>query len=172
MKKVNIFICAFTGIIFSIIGLLFIDDKLLVILAGFLFALFLYPCLVYSTHKMNKKYESADRMISAPVIFKATGNFSDASVFITKNGNLYPKRFVLHGVFYVCEDRLYFIIFHGNEMRVVKILRDDMVSVEVTNDITCEIVIKMNGELMCIFHTAQAKQLAEVLKENNWFTAW
>lgn len=170
VKKVNIFICSFTGVIFIVIGLIFFESKLLVILAGVLFSVLLYPCLAYSDYRTNKKYEYADRIIPCSVIFKAAGNFSDAGAVITKCDN-YTEKFVYHGLFYVCEDRLYFIVFDRKGMKTAKLLKNDIVSVEMWNNDICGILININGEPMCIFRSSQAEQLAEILKENDWFIA-
>lgn len=160
MKK---FICAFAGTIYIIIGLTVgaaavIEDKsiwyfCLIILSGILFAILLYPCLMFSEKKMNKKYAEADSMICSPVIFKANGNF-------------HTGRRVLHGSIYICEDRLYIVTFNKNNIGVFSILKKDIVRLECKINNVCEVILSVNGEVLYVFQTSQASRLVTALK--NW----
>ena len=160
MKK---FICAFVGTIYIIIGLTVgaaavIEDKsiwyfCLIILSGILFAILLYPCLMFSEKKMNKKYAEADSMICSPVIFKANGNFHTG------------KR-ILHGSIYICEDRLYIVTFNKNRIGVFSILKKDIVRLECKINNVCEVLLGVNGEVLYVFQTSQASRLVTALK--NW----
>lgn len=159
MKK---FICAFAGTIYIIIGLTVgaavIEDKsiwyfCLIILSGILFAILLYPCLMFSEKKMNKKYAEADSMICSPVIFKANCNF-------------YTGRRVLHGSIYICEDRLCIVTFNKNKTGVFSILKKDIVRLECRINNVCEVILGVNGEVLYVFRTADADRFIESLK--NW----
>lgn len=160
MKK---FICAFAGTIYIIIGLTVgaaavIEDKsiwyfCLIILSGILFAILLYPCLMFSEKKMNKKYAEADSMICSPVIFKVNGNFHTG------------KR-ILHGSIYICEDRLYIVTFNKNRTGVFSILKKDIVRLECKINNVCEVLLGVNGEVLYVFQTSQASRLVTALK--NW----
>lgn len=158
MKK---FICAFAGTIYIIIGLVVgvavIEDKsiwyfCLIILSGILFAILLYPCLMFSEKKMNKKYAEADSMICSPVIFKANGNF-------------YTGRRVLHGSIYICEDRLYIVTFNKNKTGVFSILKKDIVRLECKINNVCEVLLGVNEEVLYVFQTHHAEQLMMSLKK-------
>lgn len=159
MKK---FICAFAGTIYIIIGLTVgaavIEDKsiwyfCLIILSGILFAILLYPCLMFSEKKMNKKYVEADSMICSPVIFKANGNF-------------YTGRRVLHGSIYICEDRLYIVTFNKNNTGVFSILKKDIVRLECKINNVCEVILGINGEVLYVFQIADVDRFVAALK--NW----
>ena len=159
MKK---FICAFAGTIYIIIGLVVgavvIEDKsiwyfCLIILSGILFAILLYPCLMFSEKKMNKKYVEADSMICSPVIFKANGNF-------------YTGRRVLHGSIYICEDRLYIVTFNKNNTGVFSILKKDIVRLECKINNVCEVILGINGEVLYVFQIADVDRFVAALK--NW----
>lgn len=159
MKK---FICAFAGTIYIIIGLTVgasvIEDKsiwyfCLIILSGILFAILLYPCLMFSEKKMNKKYAEADSMICSPVIFKANGNF-------------HTGRRVLHGSIYICEDRLYIVTFNKNNTGVFSILKKDIVRLECKINNVCEVLLGVNGEVLYVFQIADVDRFVAALK--NW----
>ena len=158
MKK---FICVFVGTIYIIIGFIvgaaIIEDKsiwyvCLIILSGILFAILLYPCLMFFGRKMNKKYAEADSMICSPVIFKANGNF-------------YTGKRVLHGSIYICEDRLYIVTFNKNKTGVFSILKKDILRIECKINNVCEVILGVNGELLYIFQTPDADRLSAALKE-------
>lgn len=159
MKK---FICAFAGTIYIIIGFIVgavvIEDKsiwyfCLIILSGILFAILLYPCLMFSEKKMNKKYAEADSMICSPVIFKANGNF-------------YTGRRVLHGSIYICEDRLYIVTFNKNNTGVFSILKKDIVRLECKINNVCKVILGVNGEVLYAFQIADVDRFVAALK--NW----
>lgn len=161
MKK---FICALSGVIYTIIGLIVgaavIEDKsfwyfCLIILSGILFAILLYPCLIFSERKMNKRYAEADSMIFSPIIFKAIGNFDTGKM-------------VLHGSIYICEDRIYIVTFNKNRTEVSFILKKDVVRLECEINNVCEVILSINGELLYIFRTPHASQFASALKDNEW----
>lgn len=163
MKKI---ICAVTGVIYIVIcfivGAEAIEDKSLwfycfIILSGILFSLLLYPCLIFAERKMNKKYAEADSMIFSPVIFKANGNFNTG-----KN--------VIHGSIYICEDRIYIVTFNKNRTEVSFILKKDIVRLECEINNACEVILSINGELLYIFNTPHASQLAAALRRNGWMT--
>lgn len=160
MKKI---ICAVTGAIYIVIcfivGAEVIEDKSLwffciIILSGIFFAVLLYPCLIFSEKKMNKKYAEADSMIFSTVIFKANGNFNTG-----KN--------VIHGSIYICEDRLYIVTF-SKKIEISFILKKDILKLKCMLNNSSEVILKINEELLYIFQTSQASGLVMALRNNGW----
>ena len=108
--KTKVFLSAFTGSLFGIIGyyvllLLDIDQPFqLAVLSGLLFALLLFPALVVCGNIMEKRYEKFEKEITSPIFYKTNGNFNLGGGRV-KNGNIY---FCEAGIVCVClEDKPY-----------------------------------------------------------------
>jgi hypothetical protein len=102
--KAKVFLSAFTGFLFGLIGyfvllLLDIDQPFqLAALSGLLFALLLFPVLVVYGNIMDKRYAKFEKEITSPIFYKTSGNFNLGNGKI-KNGNIY---FCEAGIVCVC----------------------------------------------------------------------
>lgn len=102
--KAKVFLSAFTGFLFGLIGyfvllLLDIDQPFqLAVLSGLLFALLLFPVLVVYGNIMDKRYAKFEKEIASPIFYKTNGNFNLGNGKI-KNGNIY---FCEAGIVCVC----------------------------------------------------------------------
>ena len=102
--KANVFLSAFTGFLFGLIGyfvllLLDIDQPLqLAVISGLLFALLLFPVLVVYGNIMDKRYAKFEKEITSPIFYKTNGNFNLGNGKF-KNGNIY---FCEAGIVCVC----------------------------------------------------------------------
>ena len=102
--KAKVFLSAFTGFLFGLIGyfvllLLDIDQPLqLAVISGLLFALLLFPVLVVYGNIMDKRYAKFEKEITSPIFYKTNGNFNLGNGKI-KNGNIY---FCEAGIVCVC----------------------------------------------------------------------
>ena len=102
--KAKVFLSAFTGFLFGLIGyfvllLLDIDQPFqLAALSGLLFALLLFPVLVVYGNIMDKRYAKFEKEITSPIFYKTSGNFILGNGKI-KNGNIY---FCEAGIVCVC----------------------------------------------------------------------
>ena len=102
--KAKVFLSAFTGFLFGLIGyfvllLLDIDQPFqLAALSGLLFALLLFPVLVVYGNIMDKRYAKFEKEITSPIFYKTSGNFNLGNGKI-KNGNIY---FCEAGIICVC----------------------------------------------------------------------
>ena len=108
--KAKVFLSAFTGFLFCLIGYLVllqldIDQPFqLAVLSGLLFALLLFPVLVVYGQIMDKRYAKFEKEITSPIFYKTNGNFDLGNGKI-KNGNIY---FCEAGIVCVClEDKPY-----------------------------------------------------------------
>ena len=104
--KAKVFLSAFTGFLFGLIGyfvllLLDIDQPFqLAALSGLLFALLLFPVLVVYGNIMDKRYAKFEKEITSPIFYKTNGNFNLGNGKV-KNGNVY---FCEAGIVCVCLD--------------------------------------------------------------------
>ena len=104
MMNAKVFLSAFTGFLFGLIGyfvllLLDIDQPFqLAALSGLLFALLLFPVLVVYGNIMDKRYAKFEKEITSPIFYKTSGNFNLGNGKI-KNGNIY---FCEAGIVCVC----------------------------------------------------------------------
>ena len=102
--KAKVFLSAFTGFLFGLIGyfvllLLDIDQPFQFgALSGLLFALLLFPVLVVYGNIMDKRYAKFEKEITSPIFYKTSGNFNLGNGKI-KNGNIY---FCEAGIVCVC----------------------------------------------------------------------
>ena len=102
--KEKVFLSAFTGFFFGLIGyfvlfLLDIDHAFqLAVLCGLLFALLLFPILVVYGNIMDKRYAKFEKEITSPIFYKTTGNFNLGNGKV-KNGTIY---FCEAGIVCVC----------------------------------------------------------------------
>ena len=102
--KAKIFLSAFTGFLFGLIGyfvllLLDMDQPFqLAALSGLLVALLLFPFLVVYGNIMDKRYAKFEKEITSPIFYKTNGNFNLGNGKI-KNGNIY---FCEAGIVCVC----------------------------------------------------------------------
>ena len=102
--KAKVFLSAFTGFFFGLIGyfvllLLDIDQPFqLAALSGLLFALLLFPVLVVYGNIMDKRYAKFEKEITSPIFYKTNGNFNLGNGKV-KNGNVY---FCEAGIVCVC----------------------------------------------------------------------
>ena len=102
--KAKVFLSAFTGFFFGLIGyfvllLLDIDQPfLLAVMSGLLSALLLFPFLVVYEKIMEKRYAKFEKEITSPIFYKANGNFNLGNGKV-KNGNIY---FCEAGIVCVC----------------------------------------------------------------------
>ena len=110
IMKAKVFLSAFTGFLFCLIGYLVllqldIDQPFqLAVLSGLLFALLLFPVLVVYGQIMDKRYAKFEKEITSPIFYKTNGNFDLGNGKI-KNGNIY---FCEAGIVCVClEDKPY-----------------------------------------------------------------
>lgn len=102
--KANVFLSAFTGFLFGLIGyfvllLLDIDQPFqLAVISGLLFALLLFPVLVVYGNIMDKRFAKFEKEITSPIFYKTNGNFNLGNGKV-KNGNIY---FCDAGIVCVC----------------------------------------------------------------------
>ena len=102
--KAKVFLSAFTGFLFGLIGyfvlvLLDIDQPFqLAALSGLLSALLLFPVLVVYGNIMDKRYVKFEKEITSPIFYKTNGNFNLGNGKV-KNGNVY---FCEAGIVCVC----------------------------------------------------------------------
>ncbi len=102
--KAKIFLSAFAGFLFGLIGyfvllLLDIDQPFqLAVICGLLFALLLFPVLVVYQNIMDKRYAKFEKEITSPIFYKTNGNFNLGNGKV-KNGNIY---FCEAGIVCVC----------------------------------------------------------------------
>ena len=102
--KAKIFLSAFAGFLFGLIGyfvllLLDIDQPFqFAVICGLLFALLLFPVLVVYQNIMDKRYAKFEKEITSPIFYKTNGNFNLGNGKV-KNGNIY---FCEAGIVCVC----------------------------------------------------------------------
>ena len=102
--KANVFLSAFTGFLFGLIGyfvllLLDVDQPFqLAVISGLLFALLLFPVLVVYGNIMDKRFAKFEKEITSPIFYKTNGNFNLGNGKV-KNGNIY---FCEAGIVCVC----------------------------------------------------------------------
>jgi len=100
----KVFFSAFTGLLFGLVGyfvllLLDIDQSFqLAVFSGLLFALLLFPVLVFYGYMMDRRYAKFEQEITSPIFCKTNGNFNLGNGKI-KNGNIY---FCEAGIVCVC----------------------------------------------------------------------
>ncbi len=102
----EVFLSAFAGLFFGVIGyivllLLDIDQSFqFAAFSGVLFALLLFPVLVFYGYIMDRRYAKFEQKITSPFFCKTNGNFNLGNGKI-KNGNIY---FCEAGIVCVCLD--------------------------------------------------------------------
>lgn len=113
--KVKLFLSMFCGSLFGIITFLicvFIlpEEALeMALMTGVLFALFLFPVLIYDEKKTKNKYLKLEKEISSVVFYKANGNFNLGKK--VRNGNIY-----------FCENGIIFASFDEKPFAVEEVL--------------------------------------------------
>ena len=157
--KTKVFLSAFTGSLFGIIGyyvllLLDIDQPFqLAVLSGLLFALLLFPALVVCGNIMDKRYEKFEKEITSPICYKTNGNFNLGGGRV-KNGNIY---FCEAGIVCVClEDKPYTL----DEILLQDIERYQFDNMHLN-------IIAKDGRIFVIT-LPDAQKVIEVLREKDW----
>ena len=157
--KTKVFLSAFTGSLFGIIGyyislLLDIDQPFqLAVLSGLLFALLLFPALVVCGNIMDKRYEKFEKEITSPIFYKTNGNFNLGGGRV-KNGNIY---FCEAGIVCVClEDKPYTL----DEILLQDIERYQFDNMHLN-------IIAKDGRIFVIT-LPDAQKVIEVLREKDW----
>ena len=157
--KTKVFLSAFTGSLFGIIGyyvllLLDIDQPFqLAVLSGLLFALLLFPALVVCGNIMDKRYEKFEKEITTPIFYKTNGNFNLGGGRV-KNGNIY---FCEAGIVCVClEDKPYTL----DEILLQDIERYQFDNMHLN-------IIAKDGRIFVIT-LPDAQKVIEVLREKDW----
>ena len=157
--KTKVFLSAFTGSLFGIIGyyvllLLDIDQPFqFAVLSGLLFALLLFPALVVCGNIMDKRYEKFEKEITSPIFYKTNGNFNLGGGRV-KNGNIY---FCEAGIVCVClEDKPYTL----DEILLQDIERYQFDNMHLN-------IIAKDGRIFVIT-LPDAQKVIEVLREKDW----
>lgn len=156
--KAKIFLSVFCGALFGIMTFLiciFIlpEEALgLALMTGVLFALFLFPVLIYDEKKTNKKYLKLEKEIESVVFYKANGNFNLGKT--VRNGNIY-----------FCENGIIFASFDAKPFAVEEVLIPFIEKYEF-DDIHINIYTK--DERKFLITTADAKEILKVLKDKKW----
>lgn len=157
--KTKVFLSAFTGSLFGIIGyyvllLLDIDQPFqLAVLSGLLFALLLFPALVVCGNIMDKRYEKFEKEITSPIFYKTNGNFNLGGGRV-KNGNIY-----------FCEAGIVCVSLEDKPYTLDEILLQDIERYQFDN-MHLNIIAK-DGRIFVIT-LPDAQKVIEVLREKDW----
>lgn len=156
--KAKIFLSVFCGALFGIMTFLiciFIlpEEALgLALMTGVLFALFLFPVLIYDEKKTNKKYLKLEKEITSAIFYKANGNFNLGKS--VRNGNIY-----------FCENGIIFASFDQKPFAVEEVLLPLIEKYEF-DDFHMNIYTK--DERKFLITTADAKEVLEILRDKKW----
>ena len=157
--KAKVFLSAFTGFLFGLIGyfvLLLLDIKQplqLAVLSGLLFALLLFPVLIVYEQVVNKRYEKFEKEILSPIFLKVNGNFYLGGSDV-KNGNIY-----------FCEDGIVCICLEEKPYTKDEILLQNIDHFRYT---PTQLSIFTNDERIFVITLPQTDHIIDMLIQKGW----
>ena len=156
--KTKILLSLFLGIFFGIttffICIFILPEEALELglMAGVMFALFLFPIFIYEEKRINKKYLELEKQIVSPVFYKTKGLF-------------YMEKSVRGGNIYFCENGIVFASLDQKPFAVEEVLFHFIEKYEF-DDLHMNIYTK--DERKFLITTSDAKEVLKILKDKKW----